>query len=108
MYLRLFLSQNRNDDDLILTCFFAYHPAYWYAQLKKRDLQIVDQSLYAVKLTLWDRFAEMFDSLTDSVVAFKGVKVSDYNGRNWENDWPSDESNITFVQTCLDRIFCLD
>jgi len=35
-----------------------------------------------VKLTLWDRFAETFDSLTDSVVAFKGVRVSEFDGRS--------------------------
>ncbi|RUP45011.1 hypothetical protein BC936DRAFT_148730 [Jimgerdemannia flammicorona] len=60
------------------------------SRLKKRDITIVDQSHYAVKLTLWDRHAETFESIIDSIIAFKGVRVSDFGGEcylEWVCDW---------------------
>ncbi|EEQ86233.1 hypothetical protein RJZ56_004116 [Blastomyces dermatitidis] len=48
----------------------------------KRDLTLVDNTGYSVRLTVWGNTAKEFDSVPESVVAFKGVKVSDYNGRS--------------------------
>merc|ERR1712223_2228798 len=46
----------------------------------KRDLQIVDQSLVELQLTLWGKSAETFNPTGSPVVAIKGCKVSDYSG----------------------------
>jgi len=46
----------------------------------KRDLQIVDQSLVELQLTLWGKSAETFNPTGNPVVAIKGCKVSDYSG----------------------------
>ena len=48
----------------------------------KRDLTLVDNTGYSVRLTIWGNTATNFDVMPDSVVAFKGVKVSDFNGRS--------------------------
>ncbi|KAL6714738.1 Replication factor A protein 1 [Lecanora helva] len=48
----------------------------------KRDLQLVDNTGYSVKLTIWGNTATNFDVPEESVVAFKGVKVSDFGGRS--------------------------
>jgi replication factor A1 len=48
----------------------------------KRDLTLVDDSLTSVRLTIWGNTAQTFDVPLESVVAFKGVKVSDFNGRS--------------------------
>ncbi|PGH03823.1 replication factor A1 [Blastomyces parvus] len=48
----------------------------------KRDLTLVDNTGYSVRLTVWGNTAKEFDSVPESVVAFKGVKVSDFNGRS--------------------------
>ncbi len=50
-------------------------------KIPKRDLVVVDMSLYSVKLTLWGKQAESFDSSDDPIVAIKGAKVSDYGGK---------------------------
>ncbi|KAH8554654.1 putative replication factor-A protein 1 [Umbelopsis sp. PMI_123] len=50
--------------------------------VKKRQLTIVDMSKKQVKLTLWDRQAESFDSTSYPVVACKGCRVSDFGGRS--------------------------
>ncbi|KAF8476944.1 hypothetical protein BDZ91DRAFT_687929 [Kalaharituber pfeilii] len=47
---------------------------------KKREIVIADTSEYAVKLALWEANAQNFDAPLESVIAFKGVKVSDFNG----------------------------
>ncbi|KAI7896852.1 uncharacterized protein EV154DRAFT_410881, partial [Mucor mucedo] len=47
----------------------------------KRELTIVDESCKSVRLTLWDTVAEQFDSSNNPVVACKGVRVNDFNGR---------------------------
>ena len=49
-------------------------------ELTKRDIVLVDKSLTEVGLTLWGTTAEKFSGEGNPVVAFKGVKVSDYNG----------------------------
>ena len=48
----------------------------------KRELSLVDNTGYGVRLTIWGKTAESFEGQTESVVAFKGVKVSDFNGRS--------------------------
>lgn len=49
-------------------------------QVAKRDLTIVDKSLYSVRMTIWGRQAETFTADDLPVVAFKGVKVGDFGG----------------------------
>lgn len=48
----------------------------------KRDLTIVDNTLHSVRLTIWGNQATTFDAPVESVIAFKGVKVSDFGGRS--------------------------
>ncbi|KAF5387498.1 hypothetical protein D9757_006515 [Collybiopsis confluens] len=51
--------------------------------LKKRELTLVDPSGFSVRLTLWGNQAENFQPEHENVViAFKGVKVGDFNGRS--------------------------
>jgi replication factor A1 len=48
----------------------------------KRELTLVDNTGFNVRLTIWGKTAESFDARPESVVAFKGVKVSDFGGRS--------------------------
>lgn len=48
----------------------------------KRELTLVDNTGYNVRLTIWGKVAENFDARPESVIAFKGVKVSDFGGRS--------------------------
>ena len=48
----------------------------------KRDLTLVDSTLHSVRLTIWGNSATTFDAPVESVIAFKGVKVSDFGGRS--------------------------
>ncbi|KAI1502783.1 replication factor-A protein [Biscogniauxia marginata] len=48
----------------------------------KRELSIVDDSQYMVRVTIWGKTATTFTAQPESVVAFKGVKVSDFGGRS--------------------------
>ncbi|KAL9630904.1 MAG: hypothetical protein Q9164_006180 [Protoblastenia rupestris] len=48
----------------------------------KRELTLVDNTGYSVRLTIWGNTATTFDTMPESVVAFKGVKVSDFGGRS--------------------------
>ncbi|CCJ28324.1 unnamed protein product [Pneumocystis jirovecii] len=48
----------------------------------KRDIFIVDSSNYSVRLTLWGKHALDFNIPQETVVAFKGLKVSEFNGRS--------------------------
>lgn len=48
----------------------------------KRDLLLVDDTGFSVKLTIWGKTATAFDTNPESIVAFKGAKVSDFNGRS--------------------------
>ncbi|WFD44641.1 Replication factor A protein 1 [Malassezia psittaci] len=54
--------------------------------IKKRELTLIDSSGMSVRLTLWGQQAENFDKTigneTKPVIAFKGVKVSDFGGRS--------------------------
>ncbi|KAF2487215.1 hypothetical protein BDY17DRAFT_244244 [Neohortaea acidophila] len=48
----------------------------------KRELTLVDNTGYNVRLTVWGKTASTFEAQLGSVVAFKGVKVSDFGGRS--------------------------
>jgi replication factor A1 len=48
----------------------------------KRELTLVDQTGYSVRLTVWGKLAASFDVQPETVIAFKGVKVSDFGGRS--------------------------
>lgn len=48
----------------------------------KRELTIVDDSGFSVRVTLWGQTATNFDPIPESVIAFKGVRVSDFNGKS--------------------------
>ncbi|KAJ7608110.1 replication factor-A C terminal domain-containing protein [Mycena polygramma] len=50
-------------------------------QILKRELSLVDSSGFSVRMTLWSKQAERFNS-PEAVVAFKSVKVGDYGGRS--------------------------
>ena len=48
----------------------------------KRELTLVDNTNFSVRLTIWGNTATTFDVPVESVIAFKGVKVSDFGGRS--------------------------
>ncbi|KAI1928164.1 Replication factor A protein 1 [Ophidiomyces ophidiicola] len=48
----------------------------------KRELTLVDDTGYSVRLTIWGTMATSFEEMPASVLAFKGVKVSDFGGRS--------------------------
>lgn len=48
----------------------------------KRELTLVDDTGYSVRLTVWGKTAQTFEVPAESVVAFKGCKVSDFGGRS--------------------------
>lgn len=51
-------------------------------QLDKRDLTLVDMSLYSIRVTVWGKQAEeAAEWIGEPVLALKGVKVSDFSGR---------------------------
>ncbi|KAL6865938.1 Replication factor A protein 1 [Amphichorda felina] len=51
-------------------------------QFEKRELTIVDDTGYSVRVTVWGKTASSFDTQPESVVAFKGTKVSDFGGKS--------------------------
>ncbi|ORZ25206.1 hypothetical protein BCR42DRAFT_463850, partial [Absidia repens] len=51
------------------------------APVKKRELTLVDETQKEIRVTIWNRVAEMFNSSESPVVVFKGLKVSDFGGR---------------------------
>lgn len=48
----------------------------------KRELTLIDNTGFNVRLTIWGNSAQNFDAQPQSVIAFKGVKVSDFGGRS--------------------------
>ncbi|KAL1672664.1 hypothetical protein EV122DRAFT_294720 [Schizophyllum commune] len=48
----------------------------------KRELSIVDDSGWSVRITLWGETAEKYSEEGNPVIAFKGVKVGDFGGRS--------------------------
>ncbi|XP_042880445.1 replication protein A 70 kDa DNA-binding subunit-like isoform X2 [Penaeus japonicus] len=51
-------------------------------ELRKRDVQLVDDTNREVRLTIWGNAAENFDGTQQPVLAVKGAKLSDFNGRS--------------------------
>ncbi|KAM5352484.1 hypothetical protein ACJ41O_005207 [Fusarium nematophilum] len=49
---------------------------------QKRELTLVDDTGYSVRVTVWGKTANSFDAPAESVVAFKGTKVSDFGGKS--------------------------
>ena len=49
---------------------------------QKRELTVVDDTGYSVRVTVWGKTANSFDAQPESVVAFKGTKVSDFGGKS--------------------------
>ncbi|KAI0134186.1 replication factor-a protein 1 [Xylariales sp. AK1849] len=49
---------------------------------EKRELTLVDDSQFSVRVTIWGKSATSFSSQPESIVAFKGVKVSDFGGKS--------------------------
>ncbi len=50
-------------------------------EIKKRDLQLVDEGRVIIRMTLWGTDAESFDGSNNPVLAVKGAKVSEWGGR---------------------------
>ncbi|KXJ91043.1 replication factor-a protein 1 [Microdochium bolleyi] len=48
----------------------------------KRELTLVDDSQFSIRLTIWGKTATSFSTAPESIVAFKGTKVSDFGGRS--------------------------
>lgn len=48
----------------------------------KRELTLVDDTGYSVRVTIWGKTAAEFDANPESVVAFKGMRVGDFGGRS--------------------------
>ncbi|KAI0885655.1 replication factor-a protein [Annulohypoxylon maeteangense] len=48
----------------------------------KRELTVVDDSQFSVRVTIWGKTATAFNTQPESIVAFKGLKVSDFGGRS--------------------------
>lgn len=49
---------------------------------QKREVILVDDSVYSTRLTVWNNDALNFAAEPESVVAFRGCKVSDFGGRS--------------------------
>ncbi|XP_015606859.1 replication protein A 70 kDa DNA-binding subunit [Cephus cinctus] len=49
-------------------------------ELKKRDVELVDESNLSVTLTLWGTQAIDFDGSNNPVLAIKGVRIGEFNG----------------------------
>lgn len=48
----------------------------------KRELTLVDDTGYSVRVTIWGKTAAEFDAEAESIVAFKGTRVSLFGGRS--------------------------
>ncbi|KAL2167864.1 hypothetical protein VTG60DRAFT_693 [Thermothelomyces hinnuleus] len=48
----------------------------------KRELTLVDDTGYSVRVTIWGKTAREFDASPESVIACKGTRVSDFGGRS--------------------------
>ncbi|SJL00911.1 related to Replication factor A protein 1 [Armillaria ostoyae] len=71
---------------------------------KKRELTLVDQSNYSVRLTLWGKQAEQYQYESEQpVIAFKGVRVGDFGGRSLSMV----SSSMMSVNPDMDEAFAL-
>ncbi|KAG1469904.1 hypothetical protein G6F56_002984 [Rhizopus delemar] len=50
--------------------------------INKRELIIVDESEKSVRLTLWNKIAQDFDSSNHPIVACRYLRVSEFNGKS--------------------------
>ncbi|KAK4190653.1 hypothetical protein QBC35DRAFT_377489 [Podospora australis] len=48
----------------------------------KRELTLVDDTGYSVRVTIWGKTATEFEGMPESIVAFKGTRVGDFGGRS--------------------------
>lgn len=48
----------------------------------RREVEIVDDTHFAVTVALWNKHAREFNLSTGTVVAFKGARVQDYGGKS--------------------------
>ncbi|KAI0372965.1 replication factor-a protein [Pilatotrama ljubarskyi] len=51
-------------------------------ELVKRELTVVDNSGFSVRVTLWGKQAEQYAAMDHPVIAIKGAKVGDFQGRS--------------------------
>ncbi|CAF0927115.1 unnamed protein product [Adineta ricciae] len=49
-------------------------------EFQKREILLVDEKA-SISVTLWGQQAEEFDGSSNQVLAFKGIKIGDFNGR---------------------------
>ncbi|UJR37326.1 hypothetical protein I4U23_030034 [Adineta vaga] len=49
-------------------------------EFNKREILLVDEKA-SISVTLWGQQAEEFDGSSNQVLAFKGIKIGDFNGR---------------------------
>lgn len=49
-------------------------------QLVKRELEVMDRSTIAIRLTLWGKSAEDWSHEPGSIIAVKAASLSDFNG----------------------------
>ena len=52
-------------------------------QIPKRELTLVDRSGFSVRMTLWGKQAEQYNVEDSPVIAFKGVRVGDFGGKEF-------------------------
>lgn len=48
----------------------------------KRELTLVDDTGYSVRVTVWGKTATEFDASPESIIALKGTRVGDFGGRS--------------------------
>lgn len=60
----------------------TFNSAKTQKDYSKRELTMVDDSGFSVRVTLWGQTATGFDPIPESVIAFKGVRVSDFGGKS--------------------------
>ena len=59
-----------------------FYPADKGVQTSKRELTLVDRSNSSIRLTLWGKQAETYEGDgSNPVIAFKGVRVSEFQGK---------------------------
>jgi replication factor A1 len=49
---------------------------------QKRDISLVDDTGFSIRATLWGDKAAQFDSKPATVIAIKGAKINEFNGRS--------------------------
>ena len=73
-------NQNQQDGQQGPTLHFAL--ADKGVQTSKRELTLVDRSNSSIRLTLWGKQAETYeDGGSNPVIAFKGVRVTEFQGK---------------------------